>query len=630
MPSSTNTFEIAVQNYQAGRLSEAERICHQIVDVDSSCVDGWNLLGVIALQSGQHEIAVDRLKRAFALNPRNAEVCNNLGIALQKCKACEEAIGIFNQALELRPDFVEAHYNLANSLKERNRFDEAIVCYRRVLKANPDFADAYLNLGDAFVAQDNATEAANCYQKVTDLRFDSGEAYYKLGCACHELARLNEAVACLSQCILLMPDFAPAHFMLGTVLQKQGALQDAAARLYRALELSPDHWEAKLKLGSVLHRLGKIDEAVHCYFQVLERNPECPDAYNNLGVVFQTQGLLEKAAAYFDKALELRPDYPGARSNRSLVMLAQGDFQRGWQEYEWRWKTGDLQARDFAGPRWNGEPLEGKTILLWAEQGLGDTIQFIRYAALAKSRGATVVIEAPKPLLKLLANCPGIDRLVGCGDEIPSFDVHAPLLSLPAKFETTLTTIPADVPYVFADVSLVSEWHERLKDIHGLRIGINWRGRKGQGSFRSRDIPLDCFAMLAQIPGVRLISLQKDLQHGELEAAHYRVPIVDVGDFDTSRGAFMDSAAIMKNLDLVISSDTSLPHVAGALAVPVWVALPFGSEWRWLLGRSDSPWYPTMRLFRQQAAGDWAGVFNVICTELRDLVHGANRRYPGP
>jgi hypothetical protein len=323
-----------------------------------------------------------------------------------------------------------------------------------------------------------------------------------------------------------------------------------------------------------------------------------------------------------------------------LLLLLQGDFERGWPELEWRWKSGEIIERKFSQPRWKGEPLAGKTILLHSEQGLGDTIQFVRYAEVVKEGNpeATVVVECEQPLVNLLQSCRGIDRLVTEGEELPAFDVQAPLLSLPGILGTRVETIPARVPYLFADNRLVEEWNSKLaavgtaqatetSAVSGLRVGINWQGRAGKGEWRKRDVPVEYFARLAEIPGLRLIRLQKGGAEsnvpcpksnvGEIETA-----IFDLGDFDTQRGAFVDTAAIMMNLDLVITSDTSVAHLAGALGVPVWVALPFAPDWRWLLDRSDSPWYPTMRLFRQKSIGDWAGVFEEIRAALAERFQG--------
>jgi hypothetical protein len=298
-------------------------------------------------------------------------------------------------------------------------------------------------------------------------------------------------------------------------------------------------------------------------------------------------------------------------------MLLTGDFENGWKEYEWRWQADDTPARLIPKPQWDGRRLNSATILLHAEQGFGDTFQFVRYAALVKQLGGHVLFDCPRRLTNILASCPGIDQLICEGDPLPHFDVHAPLLSVPGLVHTRLETIPANVPYLFADKSRVEVWREKLQAIQGFRIAINWQGRAGKGTYRKRDVPLGCFARLQELPGVRLISLQQGIRHEDGREMLTPAGLFDPGaDFDTVHGAFVDTAAIMKNVDLVISSDTSIPHLAGALGVPIWVALPSVADWRWLLDRRDSPWYPTMKLFRQQHPGDWDAVFSEIMSEL--------------
>jgi hypothetical protein len=297
--------------------------------------------------------------------------------------------------------------------------------------------------------------------------------------------------------------------------------------------------------------------------------------------------------------------------------LLHGDFEQGWPEYEWRLQINPHVRRRFGKPQWDGDCLGKQTILLYAEQCLGDSIQLVRFAPQVKSQNptATVIVECPRPLLKLLSMCPGIDRLIARGDDLPPFDMRASLMSLPGILKTSLHTIPAAIPYLRANPALIQHWRNQLEPASGLRIGVNWRG---QPTTRQRDIPISCFKSLAAISGVRLISLQKAAGAVELaEVPSDRPEMIDFGEtIDSANGAFMDTAAIMMNVDLVITSDTSIAHLAGALGVPVWVGLPFVPDWRWLLQRDDCPWYPTMRLFRQQAVGDWSGAFEDIHATL--------------
>jgi hypothetical protein len=300
-----------------------------------------------------------------------------------------------------------------------------------------------------------------------------------------------------------------------------------------------------------------------------------------------------------------------------MLWLVQGNLEEGWPEYEWRWRCKDAFERAFDQARWDGSPLNGRTILLHAEQGLGDTIQLVRYAPMVHERGGGVVLECQKPLERLLARSPGIDQLVTQGSALPSFDVHLPLLSLPGVFRTTLATVPGTAPYVFADPDLVEYWRQELSTLSGRRIGIVWQGSPTYNSDTRRSIPLTEFAPLARVPGVHLISLQKGLGVEQLKALPEGFRVLDLSErLDQTAGPFMDTAAVIMNLDLVIAPDTAIAHLAGALGARVWVALATSPSWRWLLDRDDSPWYPTARLFRQRENGSWLGVMEQIAEAL--------------
>jgi Flp pilus assembly protein TadD len=476
-----------------------------------------------------------------------------------------------------------------------------------------------LEPGIAYHQGGRLEEAAEIYRRILAVAPSEARAWHLLGLIARQWGELDLAVQYMGQAVDLNPGYAEAHSNLGDAWQQWGELVRAERSFRRAVELKPQFVEAHYNLGNALKQVGRLAEAESSYRRVLELAPQYVNAHNNLGHALYEQGRYDEAGECFRRALELNPYHAEAHGNLSHLLLLRGDFDAGWREYEWRWKSRDLRPREFEQPRWDSGPLAGKTILLHAEQGLGDTLQFVRYAAVVKDLGAQVLLECPAPLKPLLASYAGIDRLIGLGEELPAFDVHAPLLSLPGIFRSTLETIPAKVPYLCADQSLVESWREKLASVRGYRIGINWRGRAGVGSFVLRDIPLRSFQALAVLPGVRLISLQQGEGQEELASAGQQAPVLDLGEnVDQEHGAFMDTAAIMKNLDLVITSDTSIPHLAGALGLPVWLALPFVPDWRWQLARADSPWYPSMRLFRQKRAGDWEGVFDELRIALEE------------
>jgi len=513
------------------------------------------------------------------------------------------------RAIALDGTVVTFHNNLGNVLKDQGKLDQALACYRRALELKPDYALAHNNLGLVLSGQGNLDGAVACYRRATELKPDFAEAHNNLGTALMHLGKLDEAVASFRRALELKPDYTEAHNNLGNAFEHQGKLDEAVACFRRALELKPDYAQVHNNLGVALQERGTLDEAVACYRRALELKPDYPEAHNNLGNALKEQGTLDKAVACYRRALELKPDYAEAHTDLAIACLLTGDWRRGWPEYQWRWQTKGFAARRFGQPLWNGESLAGKTILLHAEQGLGDTIQFIRYAPMVKRYGGTVVVECQKPLLALLEGSPGVDHLIGQGDRLPAFDVHAPLLSLPLVLQTSLATIPASIPYLFPKAAIVERWRKTLVEIDGFKIGITWQGNPTFRGDRCRSIPLRWFAPLAQVPGVRLLSLQKGAGAEQLAEVGDLFEVTELG---SRLHDFADTAAVMKNLDLVITSDTGPAHLAGALGVPVWVALSFVPDWRWLLDRGDSPWYPTARLFRQREPGDWHAVFEEI------------------
>lgn len=484
-----------------------------------------------------------------------------------------------------------------------------------------DSADASFQLGDTFLLQGKPGDAVACFQRVIELMPERAEAHCKLGDALSDLGQWQEAIAYYHRAIELQPTFVPAHYNLGTALKDQGKLEEAAVSFRKALELKPDFVEAHVNLGFTFQMRGDLGEAIACYRRAVACAPDFAQAHYNLGIACRDAGLHQEALTHLRRASELRPENAQFHLDAALLMLRMGDFEHGWSEYEYRWRTGEFPALQFTQPQWEGEELAGKTILLRAEQGFGDTIQFIRYASVIKRLGPTVIVQCQRRLMQLVASAQGIDQLISVEDQPPGFDYYSPLLSVPRVLKTGEQTFPKEVPYLFADPGLVLYWREKLRDFTGFRIGIQWRGRPGQGMWTKRDISLDCFAAVANIPGTHLIGLQKATTPDERAKALESLDVTDPGEsIDEAHGGFMDTAAVMKNLDLVITSDTAVAHLAGALGVPVWVALPYVPDWRWLLDRSDSPWYPTMRLFRQKKFGDWAGAFEEIEGALRQMV----------
>ncbi len=395
-----------------------------------------------------------------------------------------------------------------------------------------------------------------------------------------------------------------------------GQFEESLTWLRRALAQRPDYASAASNLGVTLQALGHLPEALAQFEQAARLAPEIPEVRINLGTVVKDLAGPAAALQHFEAALALRPGYGPARTGRGMARLLMGDLPGGFADYEYRVGSPQFDTRDFPEPRWDGSPLAGRTLLIHPEQGIGDCLQFIRYVSLARQCGGQLVVGSPPALLPLFT-CSGIPDLLPAAAAAPRFDVHIPLMSLPHVLGTDLNTIPNDVPYLSADAILVKHWSDTLAAYPGLRVGIAWQGRREFRGDNLRSIPLTEFAPLAAVPGVRLFSLQKGYGSGQIADLRGNLEVVDLGDsLDSTAGPFMDTAAIMKNLDLVISSDTAIAHLAGALAVPVWLALCASPEWRWMLARTDSPWYPTMRLFRQTMLGNWTDVFQRMAAEL--------------
>jgi Tfp pilus assembly protein PilF len=477
--------------------------------------------------------------------------------------------------------------------------------------------------------------AEQIYRQIIQADPRNGDAFFSLGDVYQATGRLRDAVASYRDGLRFYPSVAKAHNNLGSALAGLGQFDEAIRNFEEAIRLVPAHAGAHSNLGNALRdqrRAGsggnaQLLRAEQHVREALRLQPEFADAHNNLGNILRDQGRFAEAEACFAAAVRFNPRHANAHKNLGIVLLETGRLREGWPEYEWRWESDDTR-RSFPQPAWDGSPLAGRTILLHAEQGMGDTIQFIRYAALLRNQGARVIVECQKSLLPLVASCAGIDQLVGHGDPLPAFDVQAALLSVPRLVGTKLDSIPTTVPYLQASAAVVRLWQRELAPIRGLKVGIAWQGNPIYRGDRQRSIPLAAFARLARIGNVRLISLQKgpgieQLQKGE------RASVADLGSrLDNDAGAFMDTAAVLRNLDLVISSDTALPHVAGALGVPVWVALPLVPDWRWLLDREDCPWYPTMRLFRQRELDQWGPVFDEIAAELEKAAATKSRGSP--
>jgi FkbM family methyltransferase len=463
--------------------------------------------------------------------------------------------------------------------------------------------------------------AEQIYRQVLEVAPNNENAWCFLGMACHDQGRYDEAIEAYERALEIKPDFPVALSNRGNTLKQQGKLDEAVASCRKALDYRPDYSTAYNNLGVALVAQGKLEEAAASFHKALELMPDDAVAHANLGAAQIRQGRFDEGTSHAQRALKINPNYAEAHKNQAIVWLLLGQFERGWPEYEWRWKCPGSRLPDFKQPYWDGSSLDGRTILLYAEQGLGDTIHFVRYAKYLRDQGARTIVATQKPLLQLLSKCDGIDELITQDDELPAYDVFAPLLSVPGILGTSLDNMLAETPYLAADEALVRKWRARLEPFPGFRVGIAWQGSPDFHADRQRSVPLDFFKALTTVPGVRLFSLQKEHGVDQIEKLNGAFEVIDFGDeLDADAGPFMDTAAIIKNMDLIITSDTSIPHLAGALDMPTWMALSVAPDWRWLLEREDCPWYPSLRLFRQRTLGDWEDVFARLAEQLRQRV----------
>lgn len=496
---------------------------------------------------------------------------------------------------------------------------EAARRYAAAVRAAPRDPDAHYMHGNLQMRLGQFAAAQTSYEAAARLRPEHAETHNNLAVALAEQGRFEDAIAAYGRALEARADYAEAHYNLGNALFALRRHADAAERYQRAVALRPDWPEASSNLGMALAALGRTDAAIAAYDRALALRPDYPEALNGLALVRQSRGEFEAAARLFDRALALRPGFPQAHANRAQLRLQHGDFTRGWPEYEWRWKLPGVALPRVYVPRWDGTPLAGRTILLRNEQGLGDTIQFVRYAPVLAAQGARVIVECQSVLAPLVRSCPGIHMVVARGTALPAADVQAPLLSLPGMLGATDRNVPAAVPYLFADPALAERWREEIGPPKGLRIGIAWQGNPVFPQDCHRRIPLGAFAPLARIPGVRLIGLQRGFGREQLaDAPTHGMEVVDLGGrLEAAGGGFVETAAAILRLDLVVTVDSAVAHLAGALGVPVWVALTVSPDFRWLLEREDTPWYPTMRLFRQRRLDDWNEVFERIAAAVR-------------
>jgi tetratricopeptide (TPR) repeat protein len=578
-----------------------------------------NNRGIVLHELQRAADAVASFDRAIALQPDVPELHNNRGNALRDLRRFDEAVASFDRAIALRADYAVAHTNRGATLQELERFAAALASHERAIALEPGFAMAHSNRAIALTGLGRREEALDSCDRAIALQPRFAPAHNNRGLTLQALKRHDEAVASYQRAVALQPDLAEAHNNLATVLRDLGRAEEALQSLECARRLRPGITGLHMNLGNTLRDLQHPEEALASYDRALLEEPDRPALHCNRGAALADLNRVGEAIASFDRAIALDGAHAEAHFNKSRSLLLSGQLEEGFRLLEWRSRLAAQKVtRSPPRPLWLGdEDIAGKRVLLHSEQGLGDTIQFCRYARLVEARGAHVVLAVQPQLRQLLRGLSPTIELIAEGTLPDEFDYHCPLLSLPLAFRTTLGTIPAEGPYLAADPERAERWRQVLGSA-GFRVGVCWQGTRNPIDI-GRSFALDRYRALATIPGVRLISLQKGHGVEQLPTRPPAMAVEELGDFDGGVDAFLDTAAVMRNLDLVITSDTAVAHLAGALGCPAWVALKHAPDWRWLLERDDSPWYPTLRLFRQPRRGDWDSVFSAIRAALLDV-----------
>lgn len=656
-PTSESLLEQALAHHRAGRLQEAERGYIQILACSPGYPQALHYLGVIAIQAGQPQAAIPLLNQALRALP-HPEVMNNLAEAFRMAGQYGPALELLRRAVHLAPRFAEARANLALVLAHLNRADEALAesmlarqlnaaiasawyaaglahhqmrqldqaidAYAQTLRVQPGHVQALVEGGAALQERGSIDQAIQWLRKATEAAPGHAKAFSMLGNALAEKQQWDAATAAARRGTELNPQAPQTHLILARILSNSGSSREAETSARKAMEQAPGDVSVMQTLANILDDQLRLDEAVEAMEAAARRAPDAVPLLASLGRLYSRAGRDEDAFRTLRRALELNPNYLDAHGHLALALLNSGDLKAGFQEYEWRWRLDSFttKPREFDRPMWTGSDPAGRTILVHSEQGFGDVIQFARYLPMLAGIGAKVIVEAPAMgLLELLREMRCVSQVVPLGMKFPDFDLHLPLLSLPRAFGTTLETIPNPVPYLRPDPTRVADWKSRIDQLaeKSFRVGIVWGGNKKPD--RRRSIPLQEMSPLFQIPRVQYFSLQKGDPLKELESAPANWPIINLSeDIKT----FADTAAAMLAMDLVITIDTSTAHLAGAIGAKTWTLLPWLADWRWLRGREDSPWYSTMRLYRQSQPDNWTAVVRRLADNLHELAsHGA-------
>jgi tetratricopeptide (TPR) repeat protein len=622
-------FQTAFQYYQEGKLDDAADVCREILGIQPNHPEAVHLLAMLHYQFQEYTLASSYIEKALQLDPNDCYAYFLLGNIFQEQGNLEKAETLFQKTTELNPSFADAYYNLAIILEKTDQLEKALISYRKALALNPSLADVHNNLGNLLLKMKRFDEAVTYLGNALQLNPDYVLAFNNMGMALKGQGHLDEAILHFRKAIELNPAFADAHYNLAIVLKEENKIDEAITYFQRAVELNPAFADAHYNLAIVLKEENKIDEAITYFQRAVELNPAFADAYCNLAIIFEESGLINDALSYYHKALQIVPDDAEVHWNMSLALLSLGNFKEGWRKYEWRFEVKDFKQRAFPIPRWDGSSLQGKILFIHAEQGVGEEIMFASCLPEVIAPADLCVIECDQRLVPLFTRSfptakviPHIHSWDNFPHDIPSVDLKTALGSLPLFLRSSLSGFPQYKAYLTPDPLQVEWWRSRFTALGtGLKIGISWRGGGKASDKRLRSTVLDQWATLFSVPGVHLINLQYGDCSEELREAGEKsgVTIHHWEDADPLKD--LDGfAAQVSALDLVISVDNATVHMAGALGIPVWTLLPFACDWRWMREYEDTPWYKTVRLFRQKSQGDWNKVFERVTSHLKQYI----------
>jgi len=645
---------------EAGEFAKAEAIFNRVLKREPANVHAKFFLGAMKTQMGQHDESVRLLSEVVDARPDWEEAHNNLAVALQQAGRITDAIKHYEKAIELNPDFVEPYSNISYGLQLSNRYDYALEMLDKAIALDSNRRDSWVNKGHVLTALDRKEEARIAATKGLELLGTEIESIKEVAALLIKLEMWEETVHLFETCIELYPDYASGYNMLASAIERtmtpfnrNEGLKRMLELIDKSVEIDPEFLDGLVNRANILHKLRRTPEAMAVYDSILDRIQDRFDGMNNYGAILQDvhdyegaidccrraiaiegkyaepyynwgsclhrQGRLEEARVKYIEALERNPDHIDSHSALSLLYLTLGRYEEGWKEYEWRKQTDQFSGRLLDMNWLDPQKMAGQRILLHAEQGQGDMFQFIRYADVIKAAGAQAFVECHDGLRELIETCPWVDEVRERSDAANLvFDQQANLLSLPFIFKTDLESVPSQVPYLSAPASYRPKWSARIAELTPegtrLKVGIVWAGNPDHFNDAQRSTTLEKFGALANIPGVTFFSVQKgEKPEAQLDNPPAGMTIIPLG---AEIKSFSDTAAILENLDLVIAVDTSVAHLAGAMGIPVWMLLPYANDFRWLTDRDDSPWYPTMRLFRQRALWDYDYVFEKVAIEL--------------